>query len=477
MGCGRAKRDLRAPINAVFSWNIPLSPAGLSGSPTLRDLDHDGKLEAIVPVSIQVPHEGWILVADAATGATRWEARLKATVFPCPYCVDVDEDGTDDVIVAKMTGDSMRVLSSDLLALSGRDGHRLWSINERNPGLLRAGNVYTTVAESSESRVMFVTVGGDQSEEKDPTIPRVPGRLVAFDRQGKVVARWSEPHAAEIYTSPAVARTGGELLVVVGSGGETLAGRLYVLAFHEGSRRFEQRAVVASSCAAGGFDSSPVLGDVTGDGVPEVIANDYCGTVFAVSVRGETLWTAKSEIAPGLANPLLVDLDGDRVFDVVASFSTFDPAHEKETAPTAESDVLAFAGKTGRPLWRRHVEAIITASPCSADVDGDGREDVLVVAWRGPAWRGRGPGTAGGGELLWLSGRSGEVLFRLNTANMWGTPILADFDGNGALDVLVTDFRNNHGSLVRLEFPSCPYVPAASWSGYRGYPVQSGYRR
>jgi hypothetical protein len=91
--------------------------------------------------------------------------------------------------------------------------------------------------------------------------------------------------------------------------------------------------------------------------------------------------------------------------------------------------------------WPTEVGTVRYSSPAVADIDGDGKREVAVATWD---------------DLLYLLSYDGKTLdgFPVNTWDTPGngeesSPILADLDGNGELDVL---FLTNEGKLIALTF-------------------------
>ncbi len=451
------------PPNTV--WSVPMR-YGFEGSPTLCDLDHDGHPEAVVPLEnfTETVHTcdllplTYVAVLDATSGTTRWQTPDGMGGFAYPLCVPVDSDGIDDVIVAGRSG--------DVTALSGADGHVLWSMAQKNPGVLRippkhTGGTYSSVVQSSAPDVLFVTNGGGGSD----SVPDVPGQLIAYGHDGSILATWQEPNSSEIYASPAVIleASTGDLLVAVGAGNEREQGSLHLVAYDPTTKTFTLRWSVMSACATGGFEASPVFGDIDGDHVPDVVDDDFCGTVHAMTLAGAPLWTATSSVVGGTANPLLLDLDGDGTLDVASAFQS---VTEDGTEANPHSEVVGIHGPDGTVRWRHAIDGSAYASPVSADRDGDGIEDIwlLSVADQSPP------------IFRVVSGASGQTIIDESTGNSVGTPVLGDFDGNGIIDLLLTDLTTQvDGNILRLEFAGVPWTPAKSFSGFRGV-NHDGYR-
>jgi hypothetical protein len=321
--------------------------------------------------------------------------------------------------------------------------------------------------------VIFVTTGGAVDAGQGP---RNPGAVLAVDLDGTVLARWDEPDQAEIYTSPAVKAIGihhRNIVVVVGSGGETLPGSLHFLLYNTRFKLFVPYAEIPSSCAAGGFVSSPVLGDVTGDpfAIPEVVAADFCGSVAAYNLLGHELWRQDTSWPFVIANPLLTDLDADGVLDVAVCSMTVNPSLP-ETFPLLDAALDTFDGASGAPLWSTPLKLPAFSSPAAADVDGDGVEDVWVATQHFflPS------------ELTVYSGADGSELVAYGSVNWAGSPVLNDADGDGAIDALVMDAPPVFAppfppvTTILVVLPGVTYDANAAWSGFRG-PDHDGYRR
>lgn len=161
---------------------------------------------------------------------------------------------------------------------------------------------------------------------------------------------------------------------------------------------------------------APVTGDVNRDGVTDLVGLTDKGEVLAVSAsEGNVweLWSASSPSGGGYASPSLIDVGG-RTLVVVAG-----------------NGVTALEGGSGRVAWRALENREFSfASPVALDADGDEVDDVFAIATAGDAWV--------------LNGQYGEDVSSGNVGDrVRSTPALFDEDGDGRPEVFVLTERCN----------------------------------
>jgi hypothetical protein len=317
---GRSGLDIRGwPRRVQVN---PGQPVAVESTPTVADIDNDGRKEVIVGAgSLEVRGQQGGVVVFRADGSLRWRVKTmtvahQSGVVGTPAVGDVNGDGRREVVfgswdhrlyVVNRKGRPLPGFPMDTL-------DTIWS----SPALYDVGNVGR----------MDIFIGGDAS----PGGPCGSWSWAGILRRIRVTAggpvvKWSRCQHQIFQSSAAIGDIGsdGRMEIVIGTGtgpsGDARATNT-LKAFHlnDGSQVPGWPVLVN-----GPIFGSPVIGDVNNDNKRDVVVTACArcnkGRVWAFDGRGRRLWT----VAPGapegafteiLSTPILVDLDHRGANDV-----------------------------------------------------------------------------------------------------------------------------------------------------------------
>ncbi len=181
---------------------------------------------------------------------------------------------------------------------------------------------------------------------------------------------------------------------------------------------------------AGSDPYSVSIGDIDGDGKPDLALPNFGSSTFSVlrntSTSGSVSFAPKLDSATGgHASSLSIgDVDEDGKLDIVIVNYVYNTISVFKNTSTAGS--ISFAAKQSFPTGNSPSGAVI------ADIDGDGKPDIAVVNYSDNTI-----------SVLRNTGSSGVVSFAVNTdfavGNLPNSITAGDFDGDGKLDIAVTN--------------------------------------
>jgi hypothetical protein len=359
-------------------------PTAIDSSALIADVDGDGANEVVVGMqSVYVENQNGGLVVFNRDGSVKWKWQQSHDVFNVwnpaggqdGYCEgvyatssvgDVNGDGRPDVVFA---GWDQRIW-----ALDGRNGAPISGFPFENHDTVWSSPALFDVDGDGKDEIF---VGGDDTccwnGHEDG------GQVHALDwENGTVVERWKKMPDEAVMGSPAIGDINGdgrmEMVVTTARNYQTIDSRR-IFAWHldDGS------TVPGWPQAASSFvTASPALGDLNGDGVPEVIVGSWDRGVYAFRGDGSLLW--RSEICCNPADPsqnrviagaVVGDLDGDGDNDVAVGSGW---------------SVQLLNGQTGAKMSEGVQGYSMDSSPVLADFGARGRH-LIAVGYSIPANR------------------------------------------------------------------------------------------
>lgn len=421
---------------ALVDYKVSLSGSRITlSSPVAGDLNGDGDLEIIIGGSDGMIYvigfhnntwsviQSWQIAVDL-NAAHPPTSQTDNNIQSSPALGDVDNDGDLDLVVT--AGGDIHVVKS-----MRRNGGTLVYLNNGSGNLSIADRSQFLPSEYNPDAGLYgaCTAGWPQ-----------PCMDLVGDGTG-----YSNPDGLwdGIVTSPALGDLDGDgdLEIVVAG----IDRHLY--AWHHNGVPVDGWPIYrynGDPILRGGL-SSPALGDLDGDGLPEVVVGtmspywegesgpppDYnTGTIWALN--------GDSSYVPGFplqteqyihSSPALGDIDGDGRLEIVVG-AGWGTNHRRNIVYAINHD------GTFLPNWPRETVGGVSAPPALGDIDHDGWPEIVVGC-------GNVLDSSCGSLYAWNADGSLVSGFPMLPSNLSGnpampySPVLADYDGDGQVEILV----------------------------------------
>lgn len=371
-------------------------------------------------------------------------------VIATPLAIDLTGDGTSEVVAITQDGLCGTTGRGVVRAFDGRTGAELWAATEDDAAAFC--NSQPAAADlDGDGRIEIVVVSGAEW-----------GRLVILDAEGRFVRRTGPMPPGPFQAAPAIADLDGDgAPEIVASTRAFRADGSEAFTFEEGGTR-----------GNGGGGSQPAIADLDRDGLPEV-------------VLGPTAY--QWDGADGMA----IAWRAEGVADGTAAVGQLDDDAPLEVVVAGNLSVTLIDGASGRVQWSIPQPSDLSCeffpfntngAPTIADLDGDGRSEILTVTSDAVT------AIDASGELRWMApieecssgitgvtafdldadgvmevihadevavrifdGRDGREIFTIPTHDS-GTalemPIVADVDGDGRAEIVVGSNRLLDGAGI-----------------------------
>ncbi len=301
---------------------------------TNRNEFHDLRIRPLTIAALLLCAGAALMTADALDIQQLWVADPDMIMEGAPIVVDLDGDGSAEVITAAYEA---------LIAVDG-SGKERWRFDT-------AGRYSTCPAVLERSGKSPLIYAGDNK-----------GQFTCLDGSGAVV--WQKNIGNIFGPAPAVGaldRDGG-VQVLQGNS----AGVLTSMDALNGDVRW--------TCQLEGECSSPAIADLDGDGNAEVVIATGAGLLYCVDAAGTVVWKSTiGEKAPtwSIPAPVIFKDSSGKARIAIATF---------------QSEFFCLDNR-GAVLWKRPVRGPVAPTISVGDIDNDGMADLFVVTGLGVLYR------------------------------------------------------------------------------------------
>ncbi|MBN1297268.1 S8 family serine peptidase, partial [bacterium] len=463
------------PINQQFP-SMPGFPVpawgGYNASPRVADLNGDDLLEIIT-----ASNDGTInVICHDGSNYPGWPINLMGIqyidsmlILAAPAVADLNLDGIPEIIVAEQFSDAEWMNPNDpSLGQNLRHQGRVHVFNR--DGSVFPGNwPFVT-------QVEFRPAGGEVIQagfKAGPAIADVAGdahpeiivgnygnHVFVLDTAGTMLSGWPRNVGMDIFATAAAFDwdQDGKCEIVIATKDD-------VEPLDSGTIHMFQGDGTECPGFPVAWDnqvySAPVLADFNGDLIPEIIFGwgDYANTIgtkglMVMNMRSEPLTGWPVSIPDTIyGSPGIGDLDGNGDLEVVVCSMTADVyAFHHDGNPVTGFPVSASSDP----------DAAINSSPAIADINNDGQAEIVYCMEIG---------FHESAELHVLQSNGhhlvGSPIALMSTG--FSSPCIADIDGNGHLEIIVTDTATSVFTMAHEFDPANQY-----WTTYHGNNASTG---
>jgi hypothetical protein len=365
--------------------------------PLVVDLENDGEPEVVVVTSTDFAsnHSGYLRALRGKDGTEIWPdsagvyaAGNQVNPRGTPAAADLDGDGKIEIVAPKMGGGliAFRADGSLLWTSTQKDGKTAWTTSiasaavaigdvddDGKPEVVVGGSVFDHAGRLVDDIVSNAAFAGSHDTsfgavsiladiDANGTLEVVTGNAAYALEQGVLVPVWQN---GQTDGYPAIADLdldGAPELVVVSKG---------TVRVHDATTGVV-KATLAFPAGVGGAGGPPTIADLDGDGKPDIGTAGSKGYLAFGYVGGAKpaitlLWqTATQDSSSNRTGSSAFDFHGDGSSEIVYG---------------DECTLRVYAGKDGAVLFETpSSSATIHEYPVVADVDADGRTELVVVS-------------------------------------------------------------------------------------------------
>ena len=460
------------PAKESRAWSVSFRRLGTLSSPRLADLTDDGILDVIMGAgTVEFRRsDSSVIALDGADGKLLWTATARDQIFGSPVFQDITNDGIPDVFIGGR--------AAELKAIDGSNGEILWeyyskevNVSQSDSGAYNFFSPQFIPDQDGDGHHDIIIAAGGYVKALPNDPDRPAGRLLVISSAtGSRLAAAPMPDGKEIYMSVVLADfdRDGDLSIIFGTGGETLGGGLFKASLRDLMQNDLSRSRLLESGYEKGFIAPPVLADITGDGVLDIVANSVNGRMVAIDGSSDSvLWRVS---IPGTEAYCSIAVGYFTEDDVPDFFTNYGVG----IWPDLDRSVQFMVnGRDGTVEYRDSLGTFQESTPVACDFNGDGYDDALYPI--------NYQTTSGYSNQLAVIDFRNDTTYQTGPrhygANVASTPWVGDMDNDGEIEIIYCNEINPFDLLsvtfkeglkiTKLEVQVPANQPVA-WGAYMG---------
>ena len=358
------------------SWSKYIDNTGTYSSARVVDLNNDHVPDIVMGAGGQEEKytETAVIALDGVTGDLLWSIPGYNQYVGSAVFKDINNDEIPDILIGGRW--------AQLAAINGANGNIIWTFfpQRTHPDASDSGWFNFTTPQFVRDQdgdgvddLLIANGGNPKAAPHDPNRPA--GRLlVVSSTTGKILANVSMPDGKETYMSVVCfEQKDGNIPVLFGTGGETMDGHLYQTTLRNIMQGDISTATVLAYSEKKGFVASPVLADITNDGIKDIIINAVDGKMMAINGANDSLlWQVYFPGTEAYTVPAVGYFNKDSIPDFFANFAI-------GTFPNLNYSIRFLVdGKNGKIAYQDTIPSFQYASPVAADLNGDGIDEAIM---------------------------------------------------------------------------------------------------
>lgn len=431
--------NIKAQFVPTVTWTFMINSASFGGAAT-ADLDNDGKKEIVFTT---YNNDGKVYCVNAENGTLKWSYNIGGCGDVAPNIYDLDKDGQLDVFVHGSCNPTA-------FCFNGNTGALTWSVGTGG------GDSPATIADIDKDNKPEVVFGNFSGELR-----------VLNGEDGSLAKSIQVYTTSALQTDPVLvdANNDGNLDIIVGSYHNNSTSLYSIICYDYNTSVPIWTNTISIVNTLHAYHGG-ALADIDKDGKLEYVIGANNGMVRALNVEdGSVLWTVNNPGKQAFYAISIADVNKDDTLDVIYH----------------RSDAIELLnGYNAKVEWTYTLAASMGGSfrgSVVTDLNGNGQLDLVSGHW--------------GGKVLSVEPFTGTgwtfnsvphfPTYPANIPSIYSDncPLVADFDGDGALDVFFvmgygtyTTNPNSTGKafMIKGGVGTCP-----EWTMFRHDHNRSGY--